>query len=293
MTSNLDLNPRKVVVESESDFDRAIAFMWRYKVQLLVAACLGGAAGFAISFLFTPQYKADAVLVPSDEMLGANLNGMLGSLGGLASLVGLDKSGNKESEALETLKSRALTTLYIDKNGLLPVIFHSRWDPIARDWKAGSHIPTLADGYRVFDKQIRTVVENRKTGLVSISITWEDPHLAKEWTDGLVNAANDTLRTQAIERSARNIEYLKKASDETSVMEVKSTISKLMEAEIKKQMVASGDKNYAFRVVDPPVAPERKDFPHRSVFLVLGAIAAPVLWSLFIVLTRYKRIARY
>jgi uncharacterized protein involved in exopolysaccharide biosynthesis len=291
MTSNLDLDPRRVVVESESDFDRAIAFMWRYKVHLFMAACLGGAAGFAISFFFTPQYKADAVLVPSDEMLGANLNGMLGSLGGLASLVGLDKSGNKESEALETLKSRALATLYIDKNALLPVIFHSRWDPIAHKWKAGSHIPTLADGYRIFDKRIRTVVDNRKTGLVTISVTWEDPRLAKEWTEGLVNGANDMLRTQAIERSSRNIEYLKKASDETSVMEVKATISKLMEAEIKKQMVASGDKNYAFRVVDPPVEPERKVFPLRSVFLVLGALASAFLWSITLILTGHRRIA--
>jgi LPS O-antigen subunit length determinant protein (WzzB/FepE family) len=284
MTSNLDLNPRMVVVESETDFDRAVAFLWRYKTLLFFAACFGGAAGFGTSFLFTPEYKADAVLVPSDEMLGSNLNGMLGGLGGLASLVGLDKSGNRESEALETLKSRALTTLYIDKNGLLPIIFHSRWDSTAHTWKAGSHIPTLADGYRVFDRRIRTVVENRKTGLITISITWEDPRLAKDWTEGLVNGANDRLRTQAIERSSRNIEYLKKASDETSVMEVKATISKLMESEIKKQMVASGDRNYAFRVVDPPVAPERKVFPLRSVFLILGALAAPMLWTLIIVL---------
>ena len=289
MTSNPVGSPQSVIVEGESSFDRAFEFVWRYKLHLFMAACLGGAAGYGISFFFTPQYKADAVLVPSDEMLGANLNGVLGSLGGLASLVGLEKSGSRESEALETLRSRVLTTWYIDKNGLLPIIFSSRWDPIARKWKAGRHVPTLADGYKTFDKKIREVVENRKTGLVTISVTWEDPRLAMEWTDGLVNGANDMLRSQAIERSARNIEYLKKASDETTVMEVKATISKLMETEIKKQMVATGDKNYAFRVVDPPVVPERKVFPLRAVFLILGALAAPVLWSLVIVLRSHIR----
>jgi LPS O-antigen subunit length determinant protein (WzzB/FepE family) len=104
-----------------------------------------------------------------------------------------------------------------------------------------------------------------------------------------VNEANDMLRTQANERSARNIEYLKKALDQTSVMEVRATISKLLETEIKKQMVASGDKYYAFRVVDPPVLPERKIFPIRAVFLILGALAAPAFWSLIIVLKSHIR----
>jgi uncharacterized protein involved in exopolysaccharide biosynthesis len=76
-------------------------------------------------------------------------------------------------------------------------------------------------------------------------------------------------------------------------MEVKATISKLMETEIKKEMVATGDKNYAFRVVDPPVVPERKVFPLRSVFLILGGLAAPVFWSLMIVLrSQIRKLAR-
>lgn len=280
-----------MMVGNESAFDRGIAFLWRYKVQLFVAACLGGAAGFAASYLFTPQYQADAILIQSDELLGANVNGMLGSLGGLASLVGLENSGNRENEALETLKSRALASMYIEKNGLLPVIFHDRWDAEGHKWKARSRVPTLADGYRVFDKQIRTVVENRKTGLITMAITWEDPQMAREWTEGLVNGANDLLRAQAIERSTRNLEYLKKVLDETSVVEVKTTVAKLMEAEIKKQMVASGDKNYAFRVVDPPVTPDRKVFPRRSIFLALGALVAAALWMLIVKLTGHRQTA--
>jgi uncharacterized protein involved in exopolysaccharide biosynthesis len=288
--SSADLSPREVAVSGESGYDRAIAFLWRYKAQLFFAACLGGAAGVGISFFYTPQYRADAVLIPSDEMLGANLTGALASLGGLASLVGLDKSGSKESEAIETLKSRALTTSYIEANKLLPVIFHDRWDASANRWKAGRKAPTVADGFRLFDKTIRTVVENRKTGLVTISITWEDPQLAKQWTDDLVDQANDLLRKQAVDRSARNLEYLKKASDQTSVMEVRATISKLMESEIKKQMVATGDKNYAFRVVDPAVVPERKVFPVRAIFLIFGALAVPVLWSLIVVSSKRKSV---
>jgi hypothetical protein len=266
-----------------SDFDRSIAFLWAKKVPLLALLCIGAAIGAGLSYCFKPLYRADAILVPSDEMLGLNVTGALGSLGGLgglASLVGIGGAGNKESEAIETLKSRGLTTSYIEAHNLLPIIFHDRWDSAGNKWKSSAfgHTPTLEDGYRSFDRRIRTIVENRKTGLTTISITWEDPRLAKEWTEGLVNAANEQLRVQALERSTRNLEYLRKASDATPIMEVKATVYKLMETEIKKQMVAYGGKDYAFRVVDAPIVSERKIFPVRSLFLVTGAIVLPLLW---------------
>jgi uncharacterized protein involved in exopolysaccharide biosynthesis len=122
------------------------------------------------------------------------------------------------------------------------------------------------------------VVENRKTGLVTITVEWPDPNLAKQWLDGLVKAANDRLRTKAEERSSRNLEYLRKASDATSIMEVKTSIYKLMETEIKKQMVAYGAEDYAFRTVDAAIAPQHRSFPVRSLFLLFGAFLVPLLY---------------
>jgi uncharacterized protein involved in exopolysaccharide biosynthesis len=291
MTSNQEPKSPTVILDDESSFDRAMVFTWRHKVPLLVMVCLGAALGFATSFLFTPKFRADAILIASDETLGANLSGTLGSLGGLASLVGLDKSANKENEAVETLKSRALTSKYIEANHLLPILFQKRWDSINGKWKpdGSSRVPTVNDGFLLFDKEIRNVVENRKTGLINISVTWEDPILAKQWVDGLVDAANDVLRLRAVDRSSRNLEYLKKAAESTTVFEVKTTIYKLMETEIKKQMLATGGKDYAFRVVDPAVVPERKVFPIRGLFLILGAILIPGLWCTFFALKTYKQ----
>ena len=261
---------------------------------LLVLAALGGAGGAGASYLFTPMFKADAVLIPSEELLGLNEIGGLGSLGGLASLVGLGKNGNKENEAIETLKSRALLRAYIEVNGLLPIIFHDRWDSSAKKWKVDSQgrVPTLEDGFKKFDDRILNVVENHKTGLISISVTWEDPALAKKWVDGLIDAANDRLRTRAVDRSTRTLEYLEKISTSISAMEVKATIYKLIESEIKKQMIIAGGKDYAFRVVDPPVLPERKVSPRRALFLVLGALILPSIYSLIIVLRGHKGVPR-
>jgi uncharacterized protein involved in exopolysaccharide biosynthesis len=278
-----------------SDFDRAAAFLWRRRWLLSILIAVGAAAGTGLSYWVTPLFKADALLIPSDETLGLNattsaLGGLGGSIGGLASLVGIGGKGDKESEAIETLKSRGLTTSYIASNGLMLILFPDRWDPAAKKFRADlfGHVPTLEDGFRKFDKSIRTVVENRKTGLITITVKWKDPILAEQWTQGLVDAANDLLRAQALERSSRNLEYLRKASDATNITEVKATIYKLMETEIKKQMVAYGGKDYAFRMVDPPVVPERKDFPSRSLFLLGGAVVCPMLVFLAIALRDLK-----
>jgi uncharacterized protein involved in exopolysaccharide biosynthesis len=283
MTSNPDPQPVEVTLNEDSIFDRGLAFVFRHKGTLGLMAILGGAIGFGVSYFFTPLYTADAILIPSDEMLGLSQSAALGNLGGLASLVGVNlPGGNKQNEAIETLRSRGLTRSYIESSGLLPIIFQDKWDPVAHKWRTSEHVPSLEDGYREFDKKIRTLVENRKTGLVTISITWKDPQLAKQWVYGLIEGANDLLRKQAIEKSTLNLEYLQKAAEKTSIMEVRTTIYKLMESEIKKQMIASGDKNYAFRVVDPAVVPERKVFPKRSLFLIFGALIGALVSSAFI-----------
>jgi uncharacterized protein involved in exopolysaccharide biosynthesis len=280
-----------VIQNDESLFTWGIGLLLRYYRLFLILGFAGAFAGIAVSFLFTPVFKADATLVPSDEVLGLNQNSIAGGLGGLASLVGFGGAGNRENEALAILKSRALTSSYIEANDLLPIIFYDRWDPDAHKWKPDKkgQVPTLEDGYTLFDKSIRLVVENRKSGLVNVSVTWRDPKLAKQWADGLVNSANDLLRRQAIERSTTNLEYLQKVLDKTTVVTMKDTISKLMETELKKQMLASGNRDYAFRFVDPAVVPEHKFAPKRSLFALFGGAFGSLIWLLIVAFRNRNR----
>ena len=271
---------------TETLFDRGFRLLLQ-RIRLFLFLTVSGAATlFAISYLFTPVFKADITLVPSDETLGLDQNSLLGGFSGIASLIGAGGGalGNKESEAIAILKSRGLVWSYIQTNDLLPILFPKKWDPVAHKWKSNKkgYVPTMEDGYRVFDKDIRNVAENRKTNVINLFITWKDPSLAKQWTDGLVDAANELLRRQQIERTTKNLDYLQTASEKTSIMEVKNSIYKLMESEIKKQMIAMGNKDYAFRVVDPAVVPERKAFPKRSYFAAFGAAVGATIWFLLV-----------
>jgi uncharacterized protein involved in exopolysaccharide biosynthesis len=271
---------------TEPLFDRGFRLLLQHLRLFLALTISGGLAALGVSYLFTPQFKADITMVASDETLGLDQNSLLGGFSGIAALVGAGAGalGNKESEAIAILRSRGLVVSYIQANDLLPILFAKKWDSAAHKWKSDKkgYVPTLADGYRVFDKDIRNVVENRKTNIINLFITWQDPKLAKQWADGLVDSANDLLRRQEIERSTKNLEYLTAASEKTSIMEVKNSIYKLMESEIKKQMIAMGNKDYAFRVVDPAIVPERKVFPTHSYFAVFGAVVGAMIWFLLV-----------
>ncbi|MFX8751199.1 hypothetical protein ABTM25_19435, partial [Acinetobacter baumannii] len=78
------------------------------------------------------------------------------------------------------------------------------------------------------------------------------------------------MREKAIERSNRNLAYLNDQLSKTTVLELRTAIYGLIEVEIKKEMLANGNEDFAFRYVDPPVVPEKRIFPKRIVFLLLG-----------------------
>jgi uncharacterized protein involved in exopolysaccharide biosynthesis len=269
----------------ELDVQELLRLMGRNWLVLLLSMLVSGALAFGLSFAFKPVYRADALLTASDEIRGSSsLGSIAGEFGGLAAIAGIGGSRNGQlNEAIATLKSRILTERYIDQSDLLPILFPDRWDAATKQWKVPpSKIPTDQDGYRLFDKKIRTVSEDKKTGLITISVDWTDPQLAAKWVRDLVNLTNEYLRAEALERSNRNLDYLKEQLNKASVVELRTAISKLIESQIKKAMAAQGNMEYAFHFIDPPVVPERKIAPKRITFFLGGALIGLFFMTLFL-----------
>src|SRR6185437_3498610 len=131
----------------------------------------------------------------------------------------------------------------------------------------------LVEGQSVFDKKVRDISEDRKTGLVTMTVTWTDPVLAAEWANGLVSMTNDYMRNLAIKQANAEMAYLREQALKTDTVEMKATIYALMERELQKAMVAAGERQFALRVIDPALPPERPSAPKRA----LWALAALIL----------------
>ncbi len=133
-----------------------------------------------------------------------------------------------------------------------------------------TEIPTLWKANRLFIDRIRKVNTEAKTGLVTMTITWTDPHVAATWANGLVKATNEFLRERAIRDSETNIAYLNGQAAITDAVGVKQAIYTILQSEISKAMLARGSDEYALKVLDPAVAPEKPFSPKLSLWLAAG-----------------------
>ena len=138
-------------------------------------------------------------------------------------------------------------------------------------------VPTLWLANKYFSRSVRAITEDQKTGLVTLTINWTNPAQAAEWANGLVVLTNSYLRDRAISTSERNISYLNEVASKTGEIGLKSAVYSLMEAEIKNEMLARGNLEYALKVIDPAVVPERKSSLSRLLWVAAGAFAGMVL----------------
>lgn len=262
----------------------------RYLLLGLVAAC--ALAGAAAGLLIGKKYTAVALVAPVlDDGSSGSLGG-LGALasryGGLASLAGISlDGGGRREEAVAVLESELLTTAYVREKNLLPVLFEKQWDAARSSWR-GSDVrkqPSLWKANQFFKKRVRNVAQNAKTGLVTLRITWTDPQLAAQWANDLVSKTNDYLRSKAIAESERNIAYLDEQAAKTDIVEARRAIFEIMQEELNRQMLARGREEYALKVIDPAVAPERPSSA-GVVFLTAVGFTVGVFAALFLLLVR-------
>lgn len=227
------------------------------------------------AFLMTPIYRAEVLLAPVSEEKMGNLSALASQFGDLASLndISLGVNKDKTAEAIAALKSRSLSVAFINEGNLKSILFPRKWDDEKKKWKDNSTIPSDWDAYEIFDKDIRSVNLDKKTGLVTLSIDWKEPGLAAKWANSLVERVNTRLRTEAVEDAEKSIVYLEKQLQTTSAVEIQQSIYRLIETQTKKKMVASTREEYAFTVIDPAVPPERKVRPKRLAMIAIGAFA--------------------
>ena len=265
-----------------------LLFLWRSRWLALIGAVICASAAVAASLLATPRYTATITVMPAnnrEESLGS-LGSAVSELSGIASLAGLGMGagGGMKAEALATLQSEALTDEYVREHNLLPVLFSSRWNPATKTWRSGVKVPTLWEANQLF-QAIRVVNDNAKTGLVTVTVRWDDPYTAAAWANGLVKLTNDYLRQKSIDEADRSIAYLNQEVTKTNIVEVENAIYALMENEIKKEMVARGRDDFALKVVDPAVPPEKRSYP-RPLLWTAGGIVLGVFLGLLAAVLR-------
>ncbi|MDP8984380.1 MAG: Wzz/FepE/Etk N-terminal domain-containing protein [Pseudomonadota bacterium] len=274
--------------EEEIGFKELFAEAWAAKWQVLAITVVLAIIGITTGKLTLKQYRAEILISPvtdSSKGAGGALGALASQYGALASMAGVSISGRgSKDEAIAVLQSELITEAYIRDNDLLPVLYSDRWDTRTGGWKSNEvgKIPTLWMANQYFKSKIRTVKEEKGSGLVTLRITWRNPVLAAKWANDLVNNTNRYLRDKAIKESDQNIAYLNDEASKTTVLEVRTAIYSILKEELEQEMIAKGREEYALKVLDPAVPPQTSSSPSAALLGIVGFAAGLVISAILV-----------
>ncbi|WP_419805474.1 GumC family protein [Terriglobus sp.] len=143
--------------------------------NLILKTTLGTALiGCLLAFVLPTRYTASTAILPPQQgsSAGAALMGQLGSLGSVASLAGggvLGSLKNPNDLQVAMLKSRTVEDAMIDR-------FH-----LMDRYKA----KYMSEAIKEFEKRV-DIDSGAKDGLIRISVSDSDPHIAQEMANGYV-----------------------------------------------------------------------------------------------------------
>jgi uncharacterized protein involved in exopolysaccharide biosynthesis len=235
--------------------------MWRYRYLIAAASILFGLIAVYLALTAKEIFRAEVIVSEvHDHGLSGSGGGLSGQIGGLASLAGLNLSGGgADASAQGILASRRLIAELVKSHGLVP--------QLTANTGRGA---TLWFAVKRFQETVVAIHDDPVKGLTTVTMDWADPAVAAKLANDFVALANDIIRSRDFEDATRNVAYLNKQIAETREVEIQRSLSGLIESETKKLMLANARTEYAFRIVDPAVAPEIRHSPKRTLWVVSG-----------------------
>jgi len=296
--------------DDEIDLRELFMVLWAGKIKIVAITAVFTVASVIYALSVPNQYKATALLAPAQSS-GGGLSGALGQLGGLASLAGVSIGGGEGSEAQiaqEIMKSWNFIEAFIADNDLAVELF------AAEGWRKGSNELKINDDvydsqnkqwllenesgvvgppsswnlFKTFSERL-AVSEDKKSGLVSVSIEYYSPQIAKQWLDMYVSAVNAHMQQRKVDKVTNNINYLQAQIEKTSIAEMREVFYTIIEEQTKNKMVAEASPEYAFVAVSPSMVPEQTSQPKRALICILGTLLGGMLSVLLVLAMHYTR----
>lgn len=285
--------------DGEIDVGLILSVIYRDKFTIFLLSMFFAVFAYSASLAFPNKYKSTVILAPAQKDGGGQLGGLASQYGGLAAMAGisLGKESDKTDQALALLKSWPFLDFVIRKYNLEPDVFAVKnydkklmrlvYDPNLYDEASGKWVaskfkdtegkPSSWMLYKELNKLIE-VQSDKKTGLVTVSITHVSPIVAKTWLELLTKEINLYFQVIDKDEAKRNIAYLEKKIAETSIAEMQSVFFSMVETQTKALMLTERSDNYLFKIIVQPMVPEEKASPKRLVIAVLGFVSGFLLW---------------
>lgn len=264
-------------------------------------------ATVVISLFMADIYQAKAVIMPvTARDSGGSSAGLAALAQQFGGLPGITMPGSTSaSEIVSLLKSNILREKIIQRYNLMPVLFYKQWDPQQHTWKKGgetgfnwnpfhyiplmdkalaptlhqgaqkkdSDVPDTWDALRLLTEIVR-INQDAKQNTISISVDFYDPDMAAKIVEYFLGTLTNYMSSEAKRVAATNRKYMEEQLGSTTDPFIKQKTYNMIAQQIEAGMMAEVKENFAFKVIDPPLAPDKKIKPKRFQMAILALFSA-------------------
>jgi len=296
--------------EDEIDLKELWNAIWDGKWLIAGITSLFAIASVIYALSLPNEYKSTALLAPASNSSAPSLSKLAGQFGGLASLAGINLGGaggdDKTTMAMEIIKTWGFLENFIEENNIQVEVFAAKgwnrstntliiddelYDINTNTWvrdfdpdKGQTAQPSSWELFEEFKDRV-SVSQSKDSGLVSISVEYYSPILAKQWSDKLVESVNKHIQEQDRLEATKSIEYLNRKISEISNTDMQTVFYQLIEEQTKTLMLAEVSDEYVFKTVSEAKVAEEQFKPHRLIVVFIGLVLG-VCIALIIVLYR-------
>ena len=290
--------------EDEIDLKELVGVLWKSKFLIISLTALISISSIIISLMMTNYYTSESVLIARDQQDSSSLS----DFSGVASLVGVDLSGEGASvfKVMEIIQSREFVRHLITFENVLPSLMAAEsfdassqqinfdpeiFDAESNTWTRepgvnGNTIPSYLEAHREYSDML-SIVKDKLTGLISIKFEHISPVFANDFLSLIIQEANNLNREIDVDATTKALAYLKGELSQTPQIEIKKSISKLIENQLETRMMASIYDDYVLIPLEPPFVPDKKSRPIRSLIVILSTLIAGMLSVIYVLFNHY------
>ncbi len=280
-----------------------ISVLWGGRILIFCLTTVVAVASIIISLSITNVYTSESVLVNRDKQ-----DSPMSNFSGLASLAGVDLSaqGASLNKVMGIIESREFVKHLITFDNVLPSLmaaqsYNANTREIIFDDEIYNHetkswvrdapanrgvVPSYIEAHKEYSEMI-SMTKDRLTGHVSLKVEHVSPIFAKEFLSLVINEANNVQRNIDVDSSTKALLYLRDQLSRTPQVEIRDSISKLIENQLETQMMASIHDDYVLMTLEPPFIPERKSGPIRSLIVILSTLVGGLLSASIVLVREY------
>lgn len=263
--------------------------------MVLLLSLATGIATLLVTMRMSKVYRASAIISPVAEEGKQGL-----ALGGALASFGISLGGPTRVEDLETLfKSNELTIRVFGKHDLWPTLAGNRYDPKTgrmkpgwMEWISGmggdARPPGKWDAIRAVEARYMVNI-NKRSGTLTISFESPSPEGSANILQYFLNEGKTRLQEEALERAGRNKRFLEEQISRTIDPIAKDRLYHLYGQEVEKEMLARNREQFGFKVVDPPIPPDRKSKPRIRLSAILATVVSSLVWTVALFLWVRRR----